>query len=164
MTGRMGVERPSTIIFAVRTTVGQERNVSNLITGRAEANKIPIKAILVPELLKGYIFVEADGPHVVEEAILGIKHVRSRVPGVVSFSEVEKYIVVKPVIEELDVEDLVEVTGGPFKGMRAKINEIDRTKEEVTIELLEATFTLPITVHADYVKVIEKRKQQQEET
>jgi transcriptional antiterminator NusG len=43
--------------------------------------------------------------------------------------------------------------------MKAKITEIDRTKEEVTIELLEATFTLPITVHADYVKVTEKAQQ-----
>ena len=152
----------STTIFAVRTTVGQERNVSNLIAGRAEANNIKINAILVPETLKGYIFIEAVGPHIVEEAISGIKHVRSRVPGVVSFSEIEKYIVVRPMIEQLDAEDLVEVTGGPFKGMRAKITSIDRTKEEVTIELLEATFTLPITVHADYVKVIEKGKQTQE--
>ena len=155
----MAVEEPTTIIFAVRTTVGQERNVSNLITGRAEANKIPIRAILVPETLKGYIFIEAHGPHIVEEAIMGIKHVRSRVPGVVSLSEVEKYIVVRPIIEELDVNDIVEVIGGPFKGMKAKITDIDRTKEEVTIELLEATFTLPITVHADYVKVTEKGQQ-----
>jgi len=159
----MSGREPSTTVFAVRTTVGQERNVSNLITGRIEANNIPIKAILVPETLKGYIFIEAEGPHVVEEAITGIKHVRSRVPGVVSFPEVEKYIVVKPIIEELDVSDIVEVTGGPFKGMRAKITEIDRTKEEVTIELLEATFTLPVTVHADYVKVVEKARPQKEE-
>ncbi len=159
----MSKKEPSTIVFAVRTTVGQERNVSNLITGRAEANNIPIKAILVPEALKGYIFIEADGPHIVEEAITGIKHVRSRVPGVVSFSEVQKYIVVKPTIEELDVDDLVEVIGGPFKGMKAKITGIDRTKEEVTIELLEATFTLPVTVHADYVKVVQKKGRQQEE-
>jgi len=150
------------MIFAVRTTVGQERNVSNLIAGRAEANGIPIKAILVPETLKGYIFIEADGPHIVEEAISGIRHVRSRVPGMVSFSEIEKYVVVKPIIEELDVNDLVEVTGGPFKGMRAKITGIDRAKEEVTIELLEATFTLPITVHADYVKVVKKGEESQE--
>ena len=159
----MSKKEPSTIVFAVRTTVGQERNVSNLITGRAEANNIPIKAILVPEALKGYIFIEADGPHIVEEAITGIKHVRSRVPGVVSFSEVQKYIVVKPTIEELDVDDLVEVIGGPFKGMKAKITGIDRTKEEVTIELLEATFTLPVTVHADYVKVVQKKGLRQEE-
>jgi len=151
------------MIFAVRTTVGQERNVSNLIAGRAEANDIPIKAILVPEALKGYIFIEADGPHIVEKAISGIRHVRSRVPGIVSFSEIEKYVVVKPVIEELDISDLVEVTGGPFKGMRAKITGIDRAKEEVTIELLEATFTLPITVHADYVKVVKKGEESQEE-
>ncbi len=160
----MGENESSTMIFAVRTTVGQERNVSNLIAGRAEANGIPIKAILVPEALKGYIFIEADGPHIVEEAISGIRHVRSRVPGIVSFSEIEKYIVVRPIIEELDVNDLVEVTGGPFKGMRAKITDIDRAKEEVTIELLEATFTLPITVHADYVKVIRKGEESQEGT
>ncbi|MEM2888588.1 MAG: transcription elongation factor Spt5 [Candidatus Bathyarchaeia archaeon] len=156
---KMASEERSTIIFAVRTTVGQERNVANLITGRAEANKIPIKAVLVPETLKGYIFIEANGPHIVEEAIMGIKHIRSRVPGVVSLSEVEKYIVVRPIIEELNINDIVEVTGGPFKGMRAKITGIDKTKEEITIELLEATFTLPITVHADYVKVTEKGQQ-----
>jgi len=160
---RMSENEHSTMIFAVRTTVGQERNVSNLIAGRAEANGIPIKAILVPEALKGYIFIEADGPHIVEEAISGIRHVRSRVPGIVSFSEIEKYVVVKPVIEELDISDLVEVTGGPFKGMRAKITGIDRAKEEVTIELLEATFTLPITVHADYVKVVKKGEESHEE-
>ncbi|RJS87681.1 transcription elongation factor Spt5, partial [Candidatus Bathyarchaeota archaeon] len=107
--------------------------------------------------------IEAGGPHVVEEAISGIRHVRSRVPGIVSFSEIEKYIVVKPVIEELDINDLVEVIGGPFKGMRAKITGIDRAKEEVTIELLEATFTLPITVHADYVKIVKKGEESQEE-
>jgi len=146
----------STLVFAIRTTAGQERNVANLIANRVEANNLPIKAILVPEVLKGYLFVEADGPHVVEEAIAGIKHVRSRVKGVVSFSEVEKYIVVKPVIEELDVGDIVEVVSGPFKGMRAKITRVERAKEEVTIELLEASFTLPITVHADYVKLVEK--------
>jgi transcriptional antiterminator NusG len=153
-------ELPPTSIFAVRTTAGQEKNVANLIASKAESNKLPVKAVLVPEMLKGYVFIEAEGPHFVEEAISGIKHVRSRVPGIVSFSEVEKYIVVKPVIEELDVDDVVEIISGPFKSMRAKITRIDKTKGEVTLELLEATFTLPITVHADYVKVVEKAKKE----
>lgn len=147
-----------TSIFAVRTTAGQERNVATLIAARVEANKLPIKAVLVPETLKGYVFVEAEGPHFVEEAIGGIKHVRSRVPGKVDFEEIERYVVVKPVIEELSENDMVEVIGGPFKGMRAKITRVDRAKEEVTVELLEATFTLPITLHADYVKLVEKAK------
>jgi transcriptional antiterminator NusG len=151
-------EEYPTKIFAVKTTTGQERNVAKLIAARIKMNNIPIKAILVPETLRGYVFVEAEGPHFVEEAITGVRHVRSRVPGVVSFSEIERYIVRKPIIEELNENDVVEVTGGPFKGMRAKITRIDKAKAEVTLELLEATFTLPITVHSDYVKLVEKAK------
>jgi len=154
----------STSVFAVRTTAGQEKNVADMIASKVETNKLPIKAVFVPEMLKGYVFVETEGPHFVEQAIAGIKHVRSRVPGLVSFSEVERYIVVKPVIEELNIDDLVEVVGGPFKGMRAKITRIDKTKAEVTLELLEATFTLPITVHADYVRLVEKARKEGETT
>jgi transcriptional antiterminator NusG len=154
-------EKMSAAIFAVRTTAGQERNVADFIASKVKTNKLPIKAIFVPEMMKGYVFIEADGPHFIDEAIAGIKHVRSRVPGIVSFSEIERYIIVKPVIEELDVEDTVEIVGGPFKGMKAKITRIDKTKEEVTLELLEATFTLPITVHADYVRLAEKAKKEE---
>jgi transcriptional antiterminator NusG len=161
------MEKPeefSTKIFAVKTTTGQERNVARLIASKVEMNKIPIKAILVPEALRGYVFLEAAGPHIVEEAIAGVRHVRSRIPGIVSFSEVERYIVRKPIIEELNENDIVEVTGGPFKGMRAKITRIDKAKAEVTLELLEATFTLPITVNSDYVKLVEKAKTESGET
>ncbi len=147
-----------TSVFAVRTTAGQEKNVADLIAARVATTELPIKAILVPEALKGYVLIEAEGPHFVEKAIAGIKHVRSRIQGIVSFKEVEQYVVMKPVIDELDEEDLVEIVGGPFKGMRAKITRIDKAKEDVTLELLEATFTLPITVHADYVRLVEKAK------
>lgn len=149
-------------IFVVKTTTGQERNVARLVAARVEMNNIPVKAILVPELLKGYVFIEAEGPHYVEEAITGVRHVRSRIPGLVSFSEIERYIIRKPVIEDLYEDDVVEITGGPFKGMRAKITRIDKSKAEVTLELLEATFTLPITVHSDYVKLVEKAKKRSE--
>ncbi len=155
-------EQYQTKIFAVKTTTGQERNVARLLASKIEMTKLPIKSILVPDTLKGYVFIEADGPHLVEEAIAGVRHVRSRVPGLVNFNEIERYIVRKPVIEDLGEDDVVEVTGGPFKGMRAKITRIDKSKGEVTLELLEATFTLPITVHSDYVKLIEKGKRSEE--
>jgi transcription termination/antitermination protein NusG len=145
-------------IFAIKTTTGQERNVARLIATKVEMTHIPIKALLVPDTLKGYVFIEADGPHLVEEAISGVRHVRSRIPGLISFNEIERYIVRKPVMEDLTEEDVVEITGGPFKGMRAKITRLDKSKGEVTLELLEATFTLPITVHSDYVKLVEKGK------
>jgi transcriptional antiterminator NusG len=155
-------EALSAKIFVVKTTTGQERNVARLVAAKVEMTHIPIKAILVPETLKGYVFIEADGPHLVEEAIAGVRHVRSRIPGLVSFSEIERYIIRKPVIEDLGEDDVVEITGGPFKGMRAKITRIDKSKGEVTLELLEATFTLPITVHSDYVKLVEKAKNRSE--
>jgi len=154
-------KRP-TMVFAVRTTTGQEKNVAKLVSAKVKMNSIPIKAILVPETMRGYVFMEADGPHLVEEAIAGIKHVRSRVPGIISFPEIERFIIRKPVIEELSERDIVEVTGGPFKGMRAKITRVDKSKEEVTLELLEATFTLPITVHSDYVRLVEKAESEAE--
>lgn len=148
-----------TRIFVVSTTVGQEKNVAKIIVGRVEVNSIPIKALLIPENLKGYIFIEADGPHMVERAIANIKHIKSRIPGALPFSEIEKYILVKSAIEEFDINDIVEVVSGPFKGMRARITDIDKAKEEVTIELLEAAFTLPVTVRADYVKIVSKGKE-----
>jgi len=151
-------EQTQAKIFVVKTTTGQERNVARLIASKVEMNRIPIKALLVPDTLKGYVFVEADGPHLVEEAIAGLRHVRSRIPGLVSFNEIERYIVRKPVMEDLNEDDVVEITGGPFKGMRAKITRLDKSKGEVTLELLEATFTLPITVHSDYVKLVQKAK------
>lgn len=149
-------KKSSTAFFAVRTTAGQERNVVSIVASRAKASKLPIKAILAPETLRGYIFLEAAGAHFVEDVITGVKHLRSRVPGVVSASDIERFIVTKPVIEELNTGDTVEVVGGPFKGMKAKITRVDKVKQDVTLELLEATFTLPITVHADYVKLIER--------
>ena len=153
-----------TKIFAVKTTTGQEKNVARLIAATVRMGKVPITAILVPDTLKGYIFVEADGPHFVEEAIAGVRHVRSRIPGLISFDEIERYLIRKPVIEDLGENDVVEVIGGPFKGMRAKITRIDKPKAEVTLELLEATFTLPITVHSDYVKLVGRAKREEGET
>ncbi len=157
-------EQYSAKIFVVKTTTGQERNVARLMTTKVKISKIPIKTLLVPDTLKGYVFIEADGPHLIEEAIAGVRHVRSRIPGLVSFSEIERYLIRKPVLENLFEDDVVEITGGPFKGMRAKITRIDKSKGEVTLELLDATFTLPITVHSDYVKLVQKSKNRPRET
>jgi transcription antitermination factor NusG len=38
--------------------------------------------------------------------------------------------------------------------MQARVVRVDTSKEEVVIEILEAAFSLPITVHADYVREV----------
>src|SRR5437667_5604269 len=153
----MATQTQKTSVYAVRTTSGQERTGVDLMASRASTKKLPITAILAPEVIKGYVFVEAAGPHFVDEAIAGTRHARTRTKGVVSTAAIERFIVTKPVIEELRVSDTVEVVGGPFRGLKAKITSIDKVKQEVVIELLEEGFaTLPITVHADYVKLVSR--------
>lgn len=145
-------------IFLVKTAAGQERNVAWILERRTRARGEPyrsaIKAILCTEDVKGYIFVEATSPHYVDELIYGLRHVKTRLPGFVPLVEIEKYLAVKPPGEGIDVGDIVEITGGPFRGMQAKVLSVDKQKGEATIELVEATFTLPITIFADYLRKV----------
>lgn len=153
----MSEQKPKMQIYAVRTTSGQEKTVAELLASRVGLRKLPVSSIVAPEVVKGYVFVEAMGPHFVDEAIAGVKHARGRTKGVIDVSAMERFLVTKPVIEDLGINDLVEVIGGPFRGLRARIIHVDKQKEELTIELLEEGFaTLPITVHPDYVKLVER--------
>jgi transcriptional antiterminator NusG len=52
--------------------------------------------------------------------------------------------------------DIAEIISGPFKREKCKITRIDRTKDEIVVELLEAAVPIPITVSMDAVKVIRR--------
>ena len=62
---------------------------------------------------------------------------------------------------EVDIRknDVVEIISGPFKRENAKITRIDKTKEEVVVELLGAAVPIPITVKIDAVKVIRRESE-----
>jgi len=136
--------------------MGQEVNVALLVENRARVRKIPLRSIVVVDEVRGFIMIEAPTPHYVDIATSGIKHVKGKIHGKVNISDIERLLMPKPVIESLDVGDIVEVVSGPLKGMRAKIVRLDRTHQEITVELLEVPYPLPITINADYVKLIEK--------
>ncbi len=59
--------------------------------------------------------------------------------------------------------DIVEIISGPFKREKAKVKKIDELKDEVIVELLEATVPIPITVKMDSVKVIRREGEKSEE-
>ncbi|MGQ9759733.1 MAG: transcription elongation factor Spt5 [Candidatus Methanomethylicaceae archaeon] len=151
-------------IFAIRTTAGQERNVSLLIERRCLAKGIPVKAIVSPPDVSGYVFLEASGPNIINLAIEEIKHVKGWVAGKVDFEDIMKFIMPKPIVEVIEVDDKVEIISGPFKGMQAKVTRVDKSKAEVTLELLEAPYTLPITIHAEQVKVVSRGEAPKPET
>ncbi|MDD1753506.1 MAG: transcription elongation factor Spt5, partial [Methanotrichaceae archaeon] len=51
-----------TSIYVVKTTANQERTVANMIAQIARKDKYDIKALLVPDTLKGYVLVESTAP------------------------------------------------------------------------------------------------------
>ena len=63
------------------------------------------------------------------------------------------YLVKKSTVSELAVDKIVEIIGGPFKGMKATITRVDFDKEEATVILLDAPYQLPVTVDANYLKL-----------
>lgn len=148
---------PNTTIFTVKTVVGQEKALINFIRNP------DIKAVLVPETIKGYVFIEATGPQPVQELVSRVPQLHGRViQGKVSLEEIEHFLKSKKGTEGLDAGDIVEVVSGPFKGERAKVTRVDPNKDEVRLELFESqSFPIPIKVHADYVKLIEKGEQEE---
>jgi len=140
-------------LFAIRTTGGQEKVVMNLLQTRAKMNKINIQAVLLVDNLKGYVVVEALDPSAAYQAIEGVRHIRGQLRGELDFKDIEGYLVKKSTVTQLTVDKVVEITGGPFKGMKATITRIDYDKEEATVVLLDAAYELPVTVDANYLKL-----------
>jgi len=140
-------------LFAIRTTGGQEKVVMNLLQTRAKMNKINIQAVLLVDNLKGYVVVEALDPSAAYQAIEGVRHIRGQLRGELDFKDIEGYLVKKSTVTQLTVDKVVEITGGPFKGMKATITRIDYEKEEATVVLLDAAYELPVTVDANYLKL-----------
>ena len=191
---------PSTSIYAIRTTIGQERSVTDLVTtaviGESDVWECPfckedfssekatkqhmkgckkkgkkkgdpklistnqlkgrVKAILVPETLRGYVFIETTEFRDVEIAISGVPHVRGRVGGKVSLDEIDRFLAPPPAAEGISEGDVVEIISGPFKGERAKVARVDTGKEELILELLDSPYTIPVRVHADFAKIVER--------
>ena len=154
----MGEEALKPAIFAVRSTIGQEKNTADIIVTRTKNFNLPIKAVFAPPGIRGYVFIEAIGKTTVEKARAGIKHAKGVVSGEVPISEVEHFLEPKPTVTGMRVGDIVELISGPFRGERARIVRVDDSKEEVTVELFEATVPIPVTVRGDFVKVIQKEE------
>ena len=141
-------------LFAVRTTGGQEKIVMRMLEARLKMGTVDLQSVLLLDDLKGYVVVESRDVSSMFNAIQGLRHVRGQLRGELGYNEIEKYLVKKSVVSELAVDNTVEIIGGPFKGMKAKVTRVDKEKEEATVVLLDAAYELPVTVDANYLKLI----------
>jgi len=144
-------------IFAVKTTASQERTVADMIANREENE---IHAVLAPDSLTSYVMVEADNDAVITRVLEEIPHARGLVEsggnvGSSSMAEVEHFLSPTPDVEGIAEGDIVELIAGPFKGEKARVQRIDETKDQVTVELYEATVPIPVTVRGDQIRVLD---------
>ncbi len=140
----------------VRTVGGQEYNVALILKARIESKNIGIPALIVLPQLKGLIFVERGLPHVLQNLITGIKHCRGILRGKVPLSEIIR-VISRPI--ELKIGDIVEIVSGPFRGYKGKVMDIDTESGTVTIEIMDATSPMPITLRIKDVRLLERRKE-----
>ncbi len=145
-------------IFPIKTTGGQEKTVATFVAKRAIQKNKPIYAVLALDTWKGYVLFESSSSQAVDESIQGFKHVRSKIPGMMQFSDIEKFLVVKSMMAELMEGDTVEIVSGPFKGMRAKISRLEKEKQEVTVTLLDTPYQIPISMDGAYLKLVSRAK------
>ena len=150
-------DRPS--IFTVKTQVGQERNVAEMLSGKLrKAKDNPIVSILAPQELRGYVFVESFDEEHLKEIIKPISYARSMLEGDVPFSQVEHFLTPVSAVAKIQEGDIVELVAGPFRGEKAKVTRIDDAKEEITVELFEALVPIPITVRGENVRVLQRKE------
>lgn len=138
--------------FAIRTSGGQEHIVVNLAQNRINSKNIPVRSILLLDSFKGYIIIEAPDSNIAYDALIGVRHVKGQIRGELPYKDIESYLVKRPVVSELSIDDTVEVIAGPFKSMKAKITRVDYEKQEATVLLLDSPYQIPVTVDANYLK------------
>ncbi|HLC59354.1 MAG TPA: transcription elongation factor Spt5 [archaeon] len=145
------------MIYTIKTIIGRENIVMESVAARATEESLNIQSMVHPEEIKGYIFVEGDLRDV-ERAIQSMVNVRGILRNPVNLNDINKFLQPAKVVIDLNVTDIVEVIGGPFKGERGKVTRYDKIKREITLELVEAAVPIPLTVSVEMVKLLERGK------
>ena len=156
-----------TTLFAVRTTIDQESNILRQIFYRFKIlDVVPdIRAMLVSPLLPGYIFFEAPTKRQVQIAVQGIPHIKGRIVQNIKLTELKHVLLPRSVTEYLEEGDTVEIISGVFEGSRAIVMRMPHdtsSSEEVVVRLLQEETPITIKIHGDYLKLVEKKKFEEE--
>jgi transcriptional antiterminator NusG len=164
--GSFGENANKTTIFAVRTTIGQEKSVLTIIFNKLRVmNPFPdLKAIMISEQLRGYIFIEAIHKREVMSTIAGVPHVKGKVVGSIKLEDIQHVIQPRRVTEVLEEGDKVEIVSGIFAGQTAKVVRMPKegAREEVTLRLLGSDSDISIKIHGDFLKLLEKGEKRKE--
>ncbi|MBI4149808.1 transcription elongation factor Spt5 [Candidatus Woesearchaeota archaeon] len=143
-------------IFALRTTANKEDQVMDFISSNAAKKGLGVYAVVRPHGMRGYIFIEAVTKAEAEQAAANIPYARGILPQPLRFKDMEHLLEQVKVEANIQKDDIAEIISGPFKREKCKVTRVDRSKEEVVVELLEAAVPIPITLKFDAIKVIRR--------
>jgi len=152
--------RSKTTIFAVKTTIGKEKSVLQNILNKLRV-LIPfpeVQSFMVLEQYRGYIFVEANHQTDVVQLIAGVRHVHGNVVGSIDLDSIAHIVIPKRAAELFSDGDLVEIVKGPFSGHKGEIEKMpSQKKEEIIVRITSTDNPITVKIHADYLKIIEKK-------
>ncbi len=149
-------EEKNSHIFALRTTANREDQVMDFITSNVTKKGIEVYSVIRPHGMRSYIFIEASKRSEAEAAAFNVPYARGILKNEVAYQEIEHML--EQVKREVNIRknDIAEIISGPFKREKCKVTRIDKSKEEVIVELLEAAVPIPITLKFDSIKVIRR--------
>lgn len=153
----------STHIFGLRTTANREDQVMDFLISNAEKKKeLGIYSIIRAHGMRGYIFIEAVNKTDAEQVAFNVPYARGILPKEIEYSEIEHMLEQVKKVVNIQKGDIAEIISGPFKREKCKITRVDKTKEEVVVELLESAVPIPLTLKMDAVKVIRRDTEEEE--
>ncbi len=145
-----------TEIYGLRTAANREDQVVDYLISKLQRTPKGILAVIRPHGMRGYIFIEVTSKGDAEVALQGVPYARGLLPHQIPYPEIEHMLEQVKVEMNIKKADIVEIISGPFKRENAKVIRINKQKEEIVVELLEAAVPIPITVKMDAVKVIRR--------
>jgi transcriptional antiterminator NusG len=146
------------MIYAIRVTAGREDIVADMIYNNVQTDNLRVQSIVHPQELSSYLFIEGEMNDIVK-AIHGIIHIKKVIEKPVAITEIQQFFETKKVKIVVKEGDIVEIIGGPFKAEKGKVQRVDEGKSEVTVELLEASIPIPVTISTELIKLIKKSEE-----
>ena len=141
-------------LYTYRVTAGQESIVADMLYEKIRKYKLPVKALVVSPMLKGYLIAEADNEFDAKQAIQNVPHVKGLLQNTMQISDIAEFLESKPAEVIINRGQMVEIVSGPFKGEKAKVVRIDTEKDDVTVELIEVAVPIPVTIKLNTIRVL----------
>ncbi|MFZ8794453.1 MAG: KOW motif-containing protein [Acidilobaceae archaeon] len=151
----MEVAEVKSRFYAIHVVKGMEGRVALLLEERSKSMGLDVRSIVVPVDANGYLIVEVGNSGVLYHLTRGVRYVKRKRP--VAVREEDALRLAKPVVEAPKVArgQLVEIIGGPFKGMKGRVVEVYEARRDVDVSLLD--FRMVVTIPLELVKPIEQK-------